>query len=129
MTNLKPGTAYSYHVGSQQGYSSIWTFNTLPSFTDYKCTPTMTDSNGAPVVDSAPNAWPTLNIGVIGDMAYDNMSDATVAHLLASLNNGSLDVIVHAGDISYADGYQPHWDALYVNCLCLLCSFCHTIVS
>jgi phosphodiesterase/alkaline phosphatase D-like protein len=110
ITGLKPLSTYTYRVGSNNGWSKTWSFNTLPSYSDYKCQTTKDASTSDASSEAA--AWPSLNIGVIGDMAYDNFSDATVAHLLQQVNNGTLDVIIHAGDISYADGYQPHWDLL-----------------
>jgi hypothetical protein len=41
-------------------------------------------------------------------------SDATVANLAALVDSGAVDVVIHSGDISYADGFMPHWDT-FVN--------------
>lgn len=107
MTKLKPLTTYSYRVGSDiSGWSKVWSFKTMSNYADYKCQNTKSGQTD----ESSSASRPPLRIGVIGDMSYDNYSDVTVAHLLNQVNNGSIDVIIHAGDISYADGYQPHWD-------------------
>ena len=43
-------------------------------------------------------------------MAYDVNSDYTVSSLTALVDQGLVDVVIHSGDISYADGYMPHFD-------------------
>jgi len=93
MTGLAPNTKYQYHVGSPQGgWSQTVSFKTLPT-----------------VAAHDPKA-PPLRFIWIGDMAYDNFSDATVAHMTDMVNAGEVDAVVHPGDISYADGFQLHWD-------------------
>ena len=42
-------------------------------------------------------------------MAYDEYSDNTVSSLIRLVDAGQLDVVIHSGDISYADGYMPHF--------------------
>mmetsp|Transcript_1517 Transcript_1517/g.1517 ORF Transcript_1517/g.1517 Transcript_1517/m.1517 type:complete len:508 (+) Transcript_1517:69-1592(+) len=87
MTNLKPATTYYYQVGADDnsGWSEIYSFTTYD-----------------------PNK--ELNFAVIADMAYDTNSDGTVADLIKLVDEGQIDVVIHSGDISYADGYMPHFD-------------------
>lgn len=87
MTNLKPATTYYYQVGADDnsGWSEIYSFTTY-------------------------NPNKELNFAVIADMAYDTNSDNTVADLIKLVDQGQLDVVIHSGDISYADGYMPHFD-------------------
>jgi len=47
---------------------------------------------------------------LIGDMAYDVNSDYTVANVQALVEQGKVDIVLHIGDISYADGYDSHFD-------------------
>jgi predicted MPP superfamily phosphohydrolase len=87
MTDLKPATTYYYQVGSltDNRWSEVHSFTT---FTPGK----------------------ELNFAVIADMAYDTFSDNTVKRLINLVDEGKLDVVIHSGDISYADGYMPHFD-------------------
>ena len=87
MTDLKPATTYYYQVGADDssGWSDIYSFTT---FTPGK----------------------EINFAVIADMAYDHNSDNTVADMIELVDQGKLDVVIHSGDISYADGYMPHFD-------------------
>jgi len=92
MTGLKVDTKYNYRVGSDKGWGQQWSFRTLPK------------------IDPRAPAERPLTIAVVGDMAFDNVSDATVMHLTQQAQSGKIDMVIHAGDISYADGYQLHWD-------------------
>jgi 3',5'-cyclic AMP phosphodiesterase CpdA len=87
MTDLKPSTTYYYQVGSSvdDRWSEVHSFTT---FTPGK----------------------ELNFAIVADMAYDNLSDNTVASLTRLVDEGKLDAVIHSGDISYADGYMPHFD-------------------
>jgi acid phosphatase type 7 len=89
MTGLKEGTRYYYQVGADDGgsgWSEVFSFQTF-----------------------APRR--EINFAVIADMAYDENSDDTVAQMSKLVDDGKLDVVIHSGDISYADGYMPHFDA------------------
>ena len=91
ISNLLPATSYFYRVGdSLGGWSRVWSFSTLP-------------------FNAGTSARP-LNIIQIGDMGYGNKSDATVAAMIAEVDAGTVDLILHVGDVSYADGDMPHWD-------------------
>lgn len=92
MQNLKPSTTYYYRVGGDEGAANPWS-ETI-SFT--------TSVPGQP-----------LRFAMIADMAYDNISDDTVVALIELTNAGKLDCVVHSGDESYADGYEPHWDDFF----------------
>lgn len=88
MTGLEPATRYYYQVGADDGGSG---WSEVHSFVTY-----------TPGKD--------INFAVIADMAYDENSDYTVASLNRLADAGQLDVVIHSGDISYADGYMPHFD-------------------
>ena len=88
MTDLAPSTRYYYQVGADDGGSG---WSDIHSFVTY-----------------TPNK--ELNFAVIADMAYDEFSDDTVASMIRLVDAGKIDVVIHSGDISYADGYMPHFD-------------------
>ena len=90
MTNLLPGTQYTYTVGSTESWSTPVTFSTLPS------------NAGTP---SRP-----LTIINIGDMGWGPKSNATIARMNALIDAGLIDAVVHQGDVSYADGAEQNWD-------------------
>ena len=95
MTGLAPGGLYYYRVGDASGavgerWSLVWSFKALPA-------------------DAGTDASP-LRMASVGDMGYANNSDGTVAQLEALVDAGELDLVLHNGDISYADGDMGHWD-------------------
>jgi len=96
MTGLLPGKSYFYSVGDRSvaggnGMSPPIQFKTLQA--------------GAGTAAGVP-----LRILSVGDMGYANNSDATVARMAALVEDGAIDMVIHNGDISYADGEMVHWD-------------------
>eukprot|EP00048_Salpingoeca_helianthica_P016303 m.231573 g.231573 ORF g.231573 m.231573 type:complete len:532 (-) comp18412_c0_seq1:113-1708(-) len=92
MTNLRPATRYFYRVGDASGgWSRVWSFETLPT-------------------NAGTSARP-LRVLQIGDMGYGPKSDKTVAEMIKEVDAGTVDLVLHVGDVSYADGDMPHWDA------------------
>jgi hypothetical protein len=90
MTDLAPGVTYYYRVGDGDAlWSKTFSFTTIPV--------------GAEKVTFA----------IIADMGYAENSDHTVEALEDLVNRGEIDVVVHSGDMGYADGYQPHWDVYF----------------
>jgi hypothetical protein len=59
--------------------------------------------------DAGSEAHP-LRVASIGDMGYGPASDATVARVTGLVQAGQIDLVIHDGDISYADGEMGHWD-------------------
>jgi hypothetical protein len=91
MAGLTPGAAYTYRVGSDAGGWSAWeNFTALPS-------------------DAGTDARP-LRLVHIGDMGWGDNSNATIAAVEALAAAGSIDGVLHSGDVSYADGQQKSWD-------------------
>ena len=90
MVNLLPATTYYYRVGDGASkWSEVFHFTTLD-----------------PRADS-------LTFAIIGDMDYGANSDATIASLKRLLDDKKIHAVVHSGDISYADGFEPHWDDFF----------------
>ena len=87
LNQLKPRTLYFYRCGDKQRdvFSPWRNFTTMPA-------------KG----DASP-----LSFAVIGDLGMTVDSKATIAHIA---NNPSLGMILHAGDLSYANGYATQWD-------------------
>lgn len=87
MENLKPGTRYFYRVGNGLNrWSEIFDFTTM-------------------------NPDDVVTFAIIADMDFD--ANATIANLNTLVQNGKVQCIVHSGDESYADGYEPHWDVFF----------------
>lgn len=88
MTNLKPATQYYYRVGSPADglWSEIFSFKTFD-----------------------PSAK-SINYAVVADMGYGENSDHTIERINALVDAGEVDMVIHNGDIGYADGYMAHWD-------------------
>ena len=92
MENLKPnGTRYYYRVGDEKGgWSKVWSFKTLHT-------------------DAGSKKHP-LVIASVGDMGYGPNSDPTVKRIAMLVDDDEIDLVIHNGDISYADGEYAHWD-------------------
>ena len=88
MTGLEPGKTYFYRVGDGSKFSETFSFKTLPA-TGVKAT----------------------TFAVLADMSYDEFSDNTVKLLTQLVDEGKIDAVIHSGDISYEDGFAPHFDA------------------
>ncbi len=88
VVGLQPNTVYYYQCGDfdRDSTSGMLVFKTLPKV-----------GNHLPI-----------SFGVIGDLGTTNDSLSTVNHVL---DNRALQMILHAGDLSYADCNQPVWDA------------------
>jgi hypothetical protein len=81
MDQLQPGTTYSYRVGSATGgFSPLANFSTLPA-------------------DIGTAARP-LRLLHIGDMGWGGNSNDTIAVMGALAAAGSLDALIHTGDVS-----------------------------
>ncbi len=86
LTGLNPSTRYYYQCGGFPGEpSEIASFTTGPE-----------PGNSEPLV-----------FGVIGDIGQTTDTEKTLAHLY---KNNRLDMILHAGDLAYADCVQELWD-------------------
>ena len=95
MTGLQPGTTYYYRVNGGA---------TAPSVGPFRFSTIRADAGS----EAAP-----LRIVQIGDMDFDVMGKGTVAAVTALVEKGLVDVVLHVGDIGYADGYEAHWDAFF----------------
>ena len=80
LPGLVPNTKYTYSCGSDS--AQTFSFKTPP----------------------APGASSSLKLAVVGDLGQTENSSATVDLMEAELAAGNLDLILHAGDLSYADG-------------------------
>jgi acid phosphatase type 7 len=94
MTNLIPNSLYVYRVGGDvTGWSQNITFQTLPSVIG---------------VPSRP-----LRVLQLADMGYAKFSNATTEMIAQYVNAGKVDMIIHNGDIGYADADEQHWDLFF----------------
>lgn len=86
ITGLQPGKQYFYQVGSDNAtWSDIFTFSTNRDY--------------------------PLNILVTGDMGDVAESHQVVQSMLKMNQANSYNFLIHSGDLSYANGYQPIWDS------------------
>jgi hypothetical protein len=87
LTGLMPSQTYFYKCGDLTTMSPTLQFTTLPSIGD----------------DSEPQVF-----GIIGDLGQTSDSEFTVQHINT---NHLIQMVLHAGDLSYADCNQPLWDS------------------
>ena len=76
LTDLKPATSYDYHVGSMQGWSSVFRFKTLPEGTDW-----------------------SPRMCLFGDLGNSNAM--SLGYIQEELTRDDFDVILHVGDFAY----------------------------
>jgi hypothetical protein len=87
LTGLTPDTQYFYRVGDEdRGWSSEFDFTTPP---DYQ---------------------KNFSFAAYADHGLSSNARATTANINA---DPSIDLIVHPGDLSYANGYQPNPNGIY----------------
>jgi len=92
VSKLHLNTAYTYHCGEDHNtdlsaWSSLYTFKTEPAATEHPFTFVALADHG-----TSPN------------------STEMVQTLLREMNNSNYRIIIHSGDISYANGKEPIWD-------------------
>jgi len=90
LSNLNSSTRYYYQVGGPGQWSNTFYFSSAP-----------------------PIGSNNLMFGVIGDVGADPNSQLTVSGLMNLRSNYGLDMVLHAGDLSYASNYFPGgpvWD-------------------
>jgi hypothetical protein len=88
LTDLKPLTLYYYQCGDfmELSISDILTFKTLPKIADNT----------------------QITFGILGDIGQTSHSVSTINHIM---KEDKVDMILHAGDLSYADCEQTLWDS------------------
>ncbi|CAM9158106.1 unnamed protein product [Pylaiella littoralis] len=87
LEGLKPSSTYYYACGDTDlAMSSVRSFVTPPKI----------------------GPEHAITLGILGDLGQTEDSAATLA---AIGNDASLDLVLHAGDLSYADCDQPRWDS------------------
>ena len=92
LTDLTPNTQYYYTVGdAASGFSAALSFWSHP---------------GVGVGVTAPDGSP-FTVAVIGDLGQTNNSLSTVEHVLGGVSN----MVMHIGDLSYADSIEARWDS------------------
>jgi len=84
LTGLKPSTKYYYVCSDGLGWSSEFSFST-PLFTPHP-----------------------VSFGLIGDIGQTLNSQLTATSMMS--DPVGIELILHVGDLSYADGWQPLWD-------------------
>ena len=90
MVGLQPKTRYYYRVGDASGgHSTVYSFKTLDP--------------------TAGGATP-LRIAWVADMGWGGRSTDTIGRLTDLAQSGAIDLLVHPGDIGYADGNMLGWD-------------------
>ena len=47
---------------------------------------------------------------MFGDLDVADVSDMNVFHMVEQVQSGNIDLVLHAGDISYANAFQAAWD-------------------
>ena len=62
----------------------------------------------APPAAPAPAPAPAAVFGVVGDTGQTEVTHAVFQHLRGM---DDLDMLLHTGDLSYADGFPPRWDS------------------
>jgi hypothetical protein len=90
LPTLKTDTLYYYQVGGAGQYSTTFNFKTAPE-----------------------EGKAGVKFGIIGDVGADPNSEETIKGLINIRKNIGLDLVLHAGDLSYANNYNPGgpvWD-------------------
>jgi len=90
LSQLNYSQMYYYQVGAPGMWSDTYNFNMAP-----------------------PPGTGNIKIGITGDVGVTSFSQLTIKGLISVRTNNTLDFILHAGDLSYADDFNPGgpiWD-------------------
>jgi hypothetical protein len=118
-TQLACGTSDTYTVGGWVGWlqtvvvsglqpRSTYTYVVGDSAAGGHWSPTAYTFQNGPFLDEAANR--PFRFAVIGDMGDTDQSNGTITHLLNLVQSDGYDVLLHDGDIAYADGVQLIFD-------------------
>lgn len=93
LSGLQPDTVYYYRVGDPdwEWGQITYAFRTAP------------DTNTG-----------NVSIALYGDMGNTDISNKNIYWLSTAATEGKLDMVMHLGDIGYADAYEVGWD-LFLN--------------
>jgi len=87
MTELIPGKKYYYRVGNgADRWSEVFDFTVMQEDQD-------------------------ITYAIIGDLDFEHLD--TIANVNSLVASGKVQAVIHTGDESYADGYEPHWDLFF----------------
>jgi acid phosphatase type 7 len=128
MTSLVPSTEYYYELSEGEIYSRAYQFYSAPALNTPKSKPKYVrrDLNliadyekfNAPIfefqkhnTDDEVVASPV--IALYGDMDTLNNSNETAISLATLASNYSINLVIHNGDISYADQDEQIWDTFF----------------
>ena len=111
LSNLMPDTEYAYMCGDEQGgWSHRFTFYSEP----------VQAASGVPAGEAvaSPSQTVHMRIGVLADSSISKSGEYTMMAMHAHHTEKSIDgvphkrfnMLLHAGDICYADGRQKVWD-------------------
>eukprot|EP00045_Choanoeca_perplexa_P008334 m.77085 g.77085 ORF g.77085 m.77085 type:complete len:525 (-) comp14451_c0_seq1:82-1656(-) len=100
MTGLSDKTTYYYQVGDPTIAPDFWMKPAWSQPAHLKFT------TGGRVGPNQP-----CRMANIGDVGATDVSMLTYMRLVDRRMKGEVDMLLHDGDIGYADGYQPLWDA------------------
>ena len=87
LSSLKPNTRYYYHVGSSEGWSSIYFFKSLPQWPVTNGTTNSDVSSG------------DITVALLSDLGNENAQ--SIPRLQGEVAKGSIDLIIHLGDFAY----------------------------
>jgi phosphodiesterase/alkaline phosphatase D-like protein len=87
MNNLQLDQTYYYRVGNGvDSWSKVFQYKVLSPLQD-------------------------ITFAVLGDIDFE--ANTTIANIATLAQAGDIQGVLITGDISYADGYEPHWDRFF----------------
>ena len=93
LTGLAPATTYYYQAGDQEdGFSSVFSFTTRNS------------------------SFVPHTVVAYGDLGVQN-ANGTMTQLIRGSQAGAYDLVIHVGDISYADEHSDHFEETWTTWL------------
>ena len=107
LTGLTPGAFHSYTLPGASNV--VRTFKAAPSPVDLSAAMRLGGGITGGGAASA-TTTPMVTLAVVGDTGQTEVTSATLRQVL----DASPDVVIHTGDLSYADGFPPRWDSMGV---------------
>lgn len=117
MTGLQPSKTYYYRVGSPAEWSPVYSFSTKREYpsTFILFYPLLSLPPSLSILSVffilIENSFIKVRVIITGDVGSTDNSWKTINGMMTVHKKNPVDFVMHSGDISYANGIQPYWDA------------------
>ena len=106
LVGLRPGATYGYALPGDEAEPRTDRSGTSSAATHGRTFAALPAPGSVPATSQG-----ALVLGVVGDTGQTEVTHAVLEHLGSATESApKVDLVLHVGDLSYADGHPPRWD-------------------